>query len=366
MVKVLVVNTVPFEVNGMSSVIINYFKSMNNEGIKCDFIANGSIYDKYKEEIEMNGGKVLLLSKKKSKPVKYIKELNNIVKNGEYDIIHVHGNSALMEIEMNIAKRNNIPIRISHSHNTTCSFKLLHTILYPFFIRDCTHRFACGEEAGKWLYKNNEFKVIKNGIDVEKYKFNDALRENYREKLKVKDKKVLCHVGNFSYQKNHDFLIDIFKEVVNKNDNYMLFLIGSGKLEDEIKNKVKELNISDKVVFVGRSQKVSEYMNAADALVFPSRFEGLPLTLIEAQVSGLKCFISDRISDEVEISNLIEFISLDEKAEKWAEKITNCDFNSSDRKNTYMLAEKEGYDIKANGRYLSELYLQYSIGGAND
>lgn len=358
--NILVINTVGFRMNGMSSVILNYFRAMGDEDFKIDFVATKYIYEGYKEEIEQKGSKVYLLNNKKTHPFSYIKRLKKIINENNYDIVHVHGNSALMAMEMHVAKKCKVQVRIAHSHNTTCTFKLLHKILYSSFIKNCTHRFACGIDAGKWLYREKDFIVINNGVNGDSFKFNKIIREEYRKSLGIDKEILLGHVGNFVYQKNHNLLIDIFNEISKRSDKYKLLLIGEGELLEESKKKTKDLNLENKIIFLGKSSKVAEYMQAMDAIVLPSRFEGLPLTLIEAQTSGLNCFVSDKVSVEANIIDLVKFIPTD-RINEWVDIILNDDNYSKneEREASYKKVVEAGYDMKTNGKKLSELYRKF-------
>lgn len=359
MIKLLIVNTVPFKMTGMTSVIINYINVMNKEGFKIDILANDYILDENRKKIEELGCNIYLYKSKKKHPLGYTKYLEKILNENHYDIIHVHGNSSIMCMELSAAKKCGVPVRIAHSHNTTCSHKALHKLLYKKFINACNYRCACGVEAGKWLYRDKEFTVINNGIDVNKFEFNRDIRKQYREKLGINNEKLIVHVGNFVEQKNHTFLIDIFNEILKMDSNYKLLLIGEGILFDEIKKKVNELGIDKNVIFLGITYEVHNYFKASDSIILPSLFEGLPLTLIEAQASGLPCFVSTSVSKEVEVSNLVNFISLDKTAKEWAEKVINYDYDSNILiRDTYKNdVIKNGYDINMNAENLRKMYV---------
>ena len=359
MINLLIVNTVPFRMTGMTSVIINYIKVMNKDGFKIDVLVNDYILDENRKKIEELGCSIYLCKSKKKHPFKYAKYVKNLLNKNNYDIIHVHGNSSIMAMELCIAKKCDVPVRIAHSHNTTCSHMILHKLLYKSFIDACNYRFACGVEAGKWLYPNRDFKVINNGIDVNKFEFNKDIREEYRKKLNIKKEKLIVHVGNFNEQKNHSFLIDIFNEILKIDSNYKLLLIGEGILANEIKKKTNELGIEENVIFLGISNEVNNYYRAADCVVFPSLFEGLPLTLIEAQASGLPCFVSSKVSQEVKITKLINFISLNKSPNEWAKIITDYDYDSNIiKRETYKNdVVSNGYDINKNAEVLRKIYI---------
>ena len=203
--------------------------------------------------------------------------------------------------------------------------------------------------------------VLKNGIELNRFIFNQKVREEYRKKLGILNKKVIGHIGHFSYQKNHEFLLDIFYEVHKQDNNYVLLLIGDGTLRKHIEEKVYLMGLENYVIFLGETTEIPQLLCAMDLLVFPSHFEGLPLTLIEAQASGLKCLISDVISTEVQVTDLIDFISIQLEARYWAEKVIYpiCIGNRKVMSDSYLnILRNNGYDIETNAEELTKFYLE--------
>lgn len=355
--KILIINTVNFELNGISSVIMNYYKGMNKKDIDIDFMAISEINEKYIKEINRESN-IYTLNRKKN-PLKYFKELYKLMKQKKYDIVHIHGNSATVTIETIAAFMARVPVRIVHSHNTTCNYKKLHKILYPIMKKTYTHGFACGYEAGKWLFKGEKFEIVKNGIDLKKYIFDINARIKMKKKLSCTDKIILGHVGNFVDQKNHNFLIEVFDKLLKTNDNYELVLIGDGPLLNEIKNKVDILGISKNVKFIGKTTEVNSYMQAMDILLLPSHYEGLPVVLIEAQALGLPCLVSDKVSQEAKITELVKFIPI-EDSDIWIKNIKNqCIEENRDSKKWHIDIKNSGYDISKNSENMKCLYKRY-------
>jgi glycosyltransferase involved in cell wall biosynthesis len=354
--KVLIINTVRFRLNGMTSVIMNYFREMNKESMQIDFVVINELSSELREEIFATGSKVFLLPRKRN-PISYIYQLNKLLAKEQYDIVHVHGNSAIMAIETLIAKKNKIPVRIAHSHNTTCSHMFFHKILYSLFRKSYTHALACGKAAGKWLFQNDPFEVLENGIDLRKFKFDENTRREYRGKIGVDNKIVLGHVGNFIEQKNHTFLIDFFAGILKKNSNYVLLLISDGNLFDSIKERVRKLGIEDSVIFLGKTAEVNKYLQAMDVFVLPSLHEGLPVVLVEAQAVGLPCIVADTVSEESKMTDLLEFIPIN-GVDMWIKRI--LEMNLSDRnikcKQAHIDIGKKGYDISTNADKLKKFY----------
>lgn len=359
--KVLIINTVRFRLNGITSVIMNYYRKMNKNDMKIDFIVINEITDEYKDELYKNNSEIFYLSRK-SNPIKYIIGLKKILKNNNYDVIHVHGNSSLMLIEAILAKYFGVPVRIVHSHNTTCNYKKLHKFLQPILNKTANYGFACGEEAGKWLFKNKKYELIKNGIDLDLFKYDEYKRCEIRKKLNIGDRKLIGHIGNFIYQKNHEFLIDAFNELLKRDKNYVLLLISDGELLENIKEKVNNLGIMKNVIFLGKTTKVSDYLQAMDIFLLPSHFEGLPVVLIEAQSLGLQCIVSEKVSKEAQITELMKFLPISD-TDPWVNEIINT--NLDDRKDKSVMAqlliEKNGYNIANSAYKVKNFYKKYLI-----
>lgn len=360
-IKVLIINTVRFRLNGITSVIMNYFRQMNKDGIYTDFVVINEISNEYKKELEGYGSSIYCFSKKKN-PFIYIKQINSLLSANHYDIIHVHGNSALMVIETLIAKKNKVPVRIVHSHNTTCTHTIQHKMLYPLFSRSYTKGLACGRDAGKWLFHGNEFEVLANGIDLEKFRYNHSVRKDNRKKLGVEEGEILIgHIGNFVKQKNHEFLIDFFMELHKKDSRFKLLLVSDGVLLEQIKDKVSFLGLSDAVIFYGKSTHVQNLYQAMDVFVLPSLHEGLPVVMVEAQAAGVKCFVSETVSKEVKMTDLVEFLPIKNPTD-WVNRILPISMDKQDdRMKECLDAQKEisfcGYDIKKNADKLRNIYL---------
>jgi glycosyltransferase involved in cell wall biosynthesis len=248
-----------------------------------------------------------------------------------------------------------VKIRITHCHSTSCKYRFLHYVFKPFLNILATDRVACSKAAGKWLYGRRSFNIVQNGINFDDYKFSISNREYIHKKHGLTDELVLCHVGYFLDMKNHTFLIDIFKEVTKIEPKSVLILIGSGPLESEIKNKVLALGLEDKVIFTGNTTEVSKYYSASDVFVLPSKFEGLPLVLMEAQVSGLSCFIADNITGEADITGNVIPLSIQSEPGIWAGRITSVSVNSMRDKVKYN-ERAEMLDIRQSSMELEKFY----------
>ena len=356
--KVLLIATTKFELDGITNVIMNYYRSIDKKDIEFDFVVPNEINDSLKSEIQSNSSNVYVLKGRMKKPFKYINELSKIIKNNEYDVVHAHGNSHTLALEMIAAKKGKAKVRIPHSHNSTCKYKTIHKLLTYSFNKNYTLGFACGEKAGKWLYGNKPFIVINNGINIEKFQYNETVRNEIRKKYGFENCKVVLHIGHFTYQKNHEYLIDIFSELFKTNKNYRLFLLGDGPLKKEVQEKVNRLKLNNVIIFTGKTPDAHKFLQAADLFLMPSRYEGLPLTLIEAQSAGLPCFVSSNVSKEAALTDLVKFIDLENSPKDWAEIINSEVINDRNLITEKVTSEirKKGYDIKENAKFLKNIY----------
>lgn len=303
---------------GVESVIMNYYRHLDHSKIRFDFICDEDSTRIPYDEIKKLGGRVFLVPKYQNLP-KYLKALGKLFKENQYRIVHSNINT-LSVFPLCAAKKAGVPIRISHSHSTSnpkeWKRNLIKNILRPFSKRYATDYFACSELAGRYLFGNKAFdrgevKIIHNAIDVDKFKFDEAARKKLRQEFGIKDSTVVIgHVGRFVQQKNHTFLVDVFKEYHKKNPDSKLLLVGSGPLEDEIKKKVERLDLEDSVLFLGQRDDINKLYSVMDVFCLPSLYEGLPVVGIEAQATGLPTIFSNRISKEVIVSSYAEIVSI--------------------------------------------------------
>ena len=277
------------------------------------------------------------------------------MKKNDYDIVHIHGNSALMQIELTCALLAFIPTRIVHAHSTECDFKLLNKLLYPIFKISYNKSLACSKDAGEWLFKNNDFNILRNGIYCERFKFDRNQRNITRRDLDIEDKLVILHVGCFNEGKNQKFLIEIFEEICKFKKDVALILIGDGPTKKSILNEVKKKKLDGKVIFINSTNNVEKYMWGSDVLVFPSLHEGLGIVNIEAQASGLKCIVSDAVPKEAKITDNMIFLPLNKGKEIWIKEILKCS-NEYKRDSSYLEVADAGFDIKVAVDKLLEIY----------
>ena len=268
---------------GVESVVMNYYRNIDRDKIQFHFLCDEDSTDIPYDEIEKLGGKVIVIPPYQ-KLFKYQKELYKIFKENNYKIVHSHIN-ALSVFPLRVAKKAGVPIRIAHSHSTSNKKEwkknIVKNILRQFSKVYANKFFACTKHAGEWLFgkkiiERKELNVINNAIDLKKFEFNEKIREDLRKEFGIKkDTIVIGHIGRFMKQKNHDFLIDVFNELIKKDENSILILIGQGPLLNDMKQKVRDLKIEDKVKFIGQVTDVEKYYNIMDVFLFPSIYEGL-------------------------------------------------------------------------------------------
>lgn len=357
MIKILVINTVPMEINGITNVIMSYYDNLDTDKYHMDFVAINDCDKSIREKIENRDSKLFVIKGRLKNPLIYMYRLSEIAKG--YNVIHAHGNSATLLLEMMAAKNAGVAVRIAHSHTSTCKYVLVDKICRPFFYKDCNGYLACGNKAGRWLFGKKKFTVIHNGIDTEKYAFSIDSRIEVRQELGWSDNIVLGHIGAFNEFKNQSFIIDAFKKIYKKNTKYRLLLIGDGSMKEEMIRKVESLNLKKEICFWGSSNSVERLLNAIDLILMPSFNEGFPLTLLEEQANGLDCIVSDRIGKEVNLSGNVEFYPIDCGPELWADVIIAHKIGSERKLKSEDAIKKivnAGYDIKGSVRMLENYY----------
>lgn len=362
MIRVLMVVT-SLDCGGIENLLMNIYRLIDRNIIQFDFLTHRGTKFYFEEEVKQLGGKIYRIS-----PVnpffysKYCKELNRFFKeHKEYKIVHAHLNT-LSSYVLKTAKKNNVPIRIAHSHNCNLGDSFIKRLIkiYSRFILPnyCNYQFACSKEAGDFLFgkKNNNYFTIRNGINVEKYRLDTTLRTQERSKLNINNNIVFGNVGRFTEQKNHMYLLDIFKYINRKNTATKLLLIGDGELSQKIENRIKELNLEKSVILLGMRDDINKLLMVMDVFLFPSKSEGLGIALIEAQASGLQCLASTAIPKEAKVTDLVEFLPLGIDVKIWGEQAIAM--AQRKRENTQINKIKEaGYDIADTVAWLQRFYL---------
>lgn len=339
---------------GVENFVMNIYRKIDKNKVQFDFLVDHD-YPKiaYEDEILSLGGKIYreyYRRKEIFNPTrKSIKQFFG--EHPEISGVHMHANTLNPMFKvLEIAKKINLPVRILHSHNSGYMKKLkLKDFLYEKYAKlkirgTTTDLLACSNDAGKWMFKGKKYTVINNSIELEKYVYNSEKREQVRNDVGIAGDEILVGtVTRLNFQKNPMFLARTFVELCNLNSNYKLLVIGDGELKDEIKKFFEEKRVSQKVIFLGSVENVSEYLSAMDIFVFPSKFEGFGIALLEAEVSGMNCYASDTVPKEIKCTENLTFLSLEEGEKRWAEKI-----------NSGALIDNRKIDLKAFNKYSIE------------
>lgn len=349
---------------GAETMVMNYYRHIDRTKVQFDFLVHREQRGAYDDEIERMGGRIYRMC-----PVypqnfsRYKRDLRTFFRaHPEYKIIHSHM-SELGYFAFREAERQGVPVRICHAHNAPHGFDakmIMRTYFKKRMMPYLTHLFMCGEESGKWLYgeKNkSRFIMLNNAIDAAVYSFDASKREEMRRQLDLTDELVIGHVGRFNPQKNHPFLLDIFAALLKKEPNAALLLVGGGADMPKIQAKAQELGIAERVRFLGVRSDVADLMQTMDVFAFPSLYEGLPVTMVEAQASGLPCIISDKVPPECILTDgLVNIMPLSVSPEVWAEKILTM--RAVPRTDRHEEIAAHGFDISTEAVKLQEFYLK--------
>ena len=342
---------------GFENFIMNIYRKMDRNKVQFDFIVHKKKDNSYDEEIESLGGKLFYVTRKSKNPVKNFFEIRKVIKANDYNIVCRHSDSAFTVVDLLAAKLGGAKKIIMHSHSTTTGNVKIHNFFRKWMSFVPTHRFACSKAAGKWMFGDLEYTFVPNAIDTSEYLYDADIRASMRQEWKVAAKNVYGHVGNFVYAKNHLFLLDVFKEITLKDKNAILFLIGEGELREEIEKKIKELQLQDKVILTGRRKDVVRFLQIFDLFLFPSVYEGLPVSMVEAQCSGLPCLISSSITDEIMLTDCVKQMDLKENVSEWAKAAMEM-LEAGKRKERYSRQDeirKAGYGIEELVKFYEEI-----------
>lgn len=361
---------------GAETMIMNLYRHIDREQIQFDFVIHTTECCDYTEEVKRLGGRIFSMKPfRASTAIYYRKQWKEFfAEHPEYHIIHGHMRSTA-SIFLDEAKKAG-RVTIAHSHNTS-SGKGLSAIVknvLQYSIRyKADYLFACSKWAGEWLYgkkacESDKFHLLLNGIEPEKFQYSEDVRNAVRNRffamefskddLVQDDSLLFLHIGRLETQKNHVFLLQVMKEIVRKRPNSQLLLCGVGPLEQKLKEQATILGIEAQVHFLGIRDDIPDLMKAADGIIFPSLFEGLPVTLVEAQAAGLPVLMSNTITNEVILTELVKTMTLEESFEAWANTMLEI-VEEMKNVNRTKYAEKiagQGYDVKENAVWLALFY----------
>lgn len=315
---------------GAETFLMKVYRAIDRTKYQFDFCINAKEECFYEKEITSLGGKFYRIPQKSASLRKFKKELYKVVKENGYEYVLRITSSAMGFMDLKIAKKAGAKVCVARSSNSgdggTLKSLVMHSlgkILYIKYVdvkiapSDLAAEYTFGEKA----YKKGEVAVLHNAVDVNVYKFDSLSRKKIREEFEISDNvKLIGHIGRFSRQKNHLFLLKIYAEILKKEPNSILMLVGKGELENEIKAEIEKLGIENNVIFTGVRSDVPDLLSAMDVFVFPSFYEGMPNTVIEAQATGLPCVISDSITREANVTGIVDYLSLKDEPSVWAEK----------------------------------------------
>lgn len=345
---------------GLETMLMNYYRKIDRKKIQFDFLVHRDFEADYDEEIRQLGGRIYRMNRLNPVSRDYLNQLNTFFKDHpEYRIVHSHLD-CMAGIPLKYAKKNGVPVRIAHAHssNQTKDKKYLLKLLYKRIIpKYATDFYACSEAAGKWMFGSREFLILNNAIDSQKYSYNPEKARRVRDALKIsKNMLVVGHVGRFHPPKNHEMIVKIFSEVLKRVSDAKLLLVGDGYLQHTVRDQVAALGIQDHVIFTGVRSDVCDLMQAMDIFLFPSLYEGLPVSIIEAQAAGLPCIISDKVPLECKKTDLVQQLNLTESFGTWADTVIFA-AQQNKRRDTAEEIKKAGFDVSENARQLEAFYL---------
>lgn len=354
---------------GIERMIINFYKNIDKNKIQYDFLVPHNLGKmSFEDEILEMGGRIFRILYSESESLikarkcwkDYFKEHPEVIG------VHIHANFPYA-LPLVIAKQCKVPIRILHSHNSdqkNRSTRVIDKIRDIQVARQITKApniyFACSDGAADYMFPGKQYTWIKNGIYLDKFMFNQDFRVMLREQYDIKKNDIVIgQIGHLSDVKNSLFTVEVFYQLVKKQKNYKLVFIGGGPLENRVRERVQELDIKENVIFTGVIHETYQWYSAIDVLMMPSLYEGFPVVLIEAQAAGLPCVISDTITKQVEVTDLIHYCRLDSQYTEWIEKIERLGNEPKERQKYYEMVKDKGFDIGDCTRELENIYLKY-------
>lgn len=356
--RVLELITTPMAFNGQTLFPMRAAAKMS--GVHADFLTYRVESDRIREQVEAAGGTIYVAPHRLKHPFGYIRHVAQLVRKNKYAVVHCHGNSCTLAIDLLAARLGGAKVRIAHSHNSQCKFTLLHRLLRLPFNLLYTHAMACGEEAGCWLFGKKPFTVVRNAIDARRFAFDPAVRDEIRAEFGFGEETVVGCVANFDPAKNHIFLLDAFAKVLERRSDLRLVLVGDGGLRADAEAHARALNISDKVTFAGTRTDVPRLLQMMDVMALPSLFEGFPTVALEWQAAGLPALLADTITPGCAFVDSVRFIPLDTGA--WAETILAAgpaDRPAASRAGIEALT-RAGYDLTAVAEGLEDAYRNFA------
>lgn len=345
---------------GLESMLMNYYRHIDREEVQFDFLVHRQERAAFDDEIESLGGRIYRLPRLVPWSKNYLAALNRFFdEHSEHKIVHVH-QDCLSSVILKVAAQHNVPVRVAHSHSANQDKNLKYPIKLWYkrgIPKYATNLFACGKGAGDWMFGGASYQIINNAIDVVACAYNPTKCQEMRRQLGLENEFTIGHVGRFNQPKNHPFLLDIFAALLRREPKAVLLLVGGGEDMTKIQAKAQALGVAEHVRFLGIRSDVADLMQAMDVFVFPSLYEGLPVTMVEAQAAGLPCIISDKVPPECILTEgLVDVLPLSAEPEIWAAKILEKkNLPRTDRRSEIAA---HGFDITTEAVKLQEFYLE--------
>ena len=346
---------------GAETMVMNFYRAIDRTKVQFDFVIHTDEPQNYSDEIKKMGGKIYIFPRYNGlNTFELRKKWNDFLKEHPgYKVLHSHVRS-YASIYLPIAKKHGVKT-IIHAHSTSngSGIKSFAKKILQMPLRyQADYLFSCSQISGEWLFgkkslKKSNYLLIPNAIDIEKYALNENIRNEYRKKLNIETEKVFIHIGRLHEAKNHIFLINVFKKLSEIEPNVRLLIVGDGELRDIIENEITKHSLSGKIGMLGMREDIPELLNVADCFLFPSKWEGLPVTVVEAQAAQLPCFVSDTITDEVGISDLVTYLPIDKGEKIWVDTILNGNIQKHD---VTVEIKNANFDVRNVSNWLVDFY----------
>lgn len=356
-----------WESGGIESFLHNVIMEMDLSRLEIDIVAAQICESVFTAGLKEKGVHFYELSGSQKRLGQNHKMFRQLLKERQYDVVHLNIFQGLSLYYAYLAKKAGVKVRIAHGHNSalrrsrTRWLKLaLHNMAKSLLAENATDYWACSRLAAEFMFPRDvveRYEFIPNGIDIEKFRFNDEVRKKVRKDLGIEGKLVIGNVGRLCYQKNQENLLEVFAKLQSERLESVLLLVGEGEMKEELQQQVEKLGIADKVIFYGVTDKVEQLLWAMDIFVFPSRFEGLPVTAVEAQAAGLPCILSDRITTECGLTEKTVFLSLDVKRELWLKAVCELSAGNVQRKKAADEVESAGFAVADVADRIEKVYL---------
>ena len=370
---------------GIESFIMNLYRRIDRTKVQFDFLVMRDTKEYYEEEILSMGGRKFCIEQSGnnliSKIQKESRQIEAFLKEHPYKVVHIHCTTPMRAPYLQAAANAGVPVRIYHSHSAYVSGKNPAKLaIYKYYksviSKYATHFFACSHAASEWMFQKsviekNRDRIIHNGIDTGKFRFESKLRDAIRKEFNITDETIYVHAGRFCEQKNQLFILSVFQEIRKTNQKSKLIFLGNGPMFSEVKSEAEKCGLGSDVILAGVRNDINAFLSAADVYLMPSLYEGLPVAAVEAQCAGLPCFLSENITKEVALTDRVFFHSLSDGAKNWADTIAtalhtsengsdteNTGFASTDGRETYAdTVKSRDYDVADVSRSMEEFYL---------